>query len=101
MSLQSLRTIAVERDHETPKRTKAGRTPSQAAGAESPLTRTDVLIAAIPTEVLALYTGIVTVVVTNSDATERHLSMRWTLYLLGFVAIAVWQIGRASCRERV
>ena len=97
MSLQSLRTIAVERDHDDPKRTKTGRAPSRAPGAESPLTRTDVLIAAIPTEVLALYTGVVTVVVSNSDAANRHLSMRWTLYILGFVAIAVW-LGGAYVR---
>ena len=77
MSLQSLRTIAVERDHDDPKRTKTGR--------------------AIPTEVLALYTGVVTVVVSNSDAADRHLSMRWTLYILGFVAIAVW-LGGAYVR---
>ncbi len=79
MSLQTLTTIAAERDQGVPKKKTSKRSAEQASDADSPLSNTDVLIAAIPTEVLALYTGLVTAITVNisSDAgADRHLFMR-------------------------
>ena len=93
MSMQTLNAIAVERDHAAPKKRKTGRAAPQAANADALLSKTDILIAAIPTEVLALYTGLVTAIIANtsSDAgADKHLLLRWGLYVAGFAAITVW-----------
>jgi hypothetical protein len=96
--------IAVERDEEAPRKKGSGRTAPQAGDAESPLSRTDVLIAAIPTEVLALYTGIVAVILTNSSE-DKHMMLRWILYAAGFLAISFWLVSdylrkRATSRKK-
>lgn len=93
VSLQTLTTIAAERDQGVPKKKTSKRSAEQAPDADSPLSNTDVLIAAIPTEVLALYTGLVTAITVNisSDAgADRHLFMRWILYAVGFCGIVAW-----------
>ena len=93
MSLQALNTIAAERDQDVPKKKTSKRTAPQAQDAESPLSKTDILIAAIPTEVLALYTGLVTAItvnISNNAGADKHLLMRWILYVAGFCGIVAW-----------
>ena len=68
MSVRALATLAVKRD------------------AEAPETKTyaDTLIHAIPTEVLALYTFVVTEIVgTISAGDDERLSLRWIVFAAG------------------
>jgi uncharacterized membrane protein len=100
MSIQSMANLAEERDSGTPRRPAARRSAARAAqpAPTDQQTRTDVLISAIPTEVLGPYTAIVGVVVSTIDSGEGDRAfLRWTLYGVGLLAIVFW-LGSAYLR---
>jgi hypothetical protein len=103
MSLRSMTDLALERDSGTPPRRQLrGR---QAAGQGAPAaaaqpSRSDVLVSAIPTEVLGPYTAIVGVIVATIGPSEPDRSvLRWALYCGGLIAIVLW-LGSVYLRER-
>ena len=55
-------------------------------------TYADALVSAIPTEVLALYTFVVTEVVgtITSPTDDKHLRLRWITFAAGFAAIVLY-----------
>jgi hypothetical protein len=92
VSLNSLANLAVQRDAGTPAKTAV------AAEDENPATEaqnwTDVLTAAIPTEALALYTFLTgAIIATISAGEDERLTMRWIIYVAGFVIIAAYLFG--------
>jgi hypothetical protein len=77
MSVRSLTTLAVERDTEDP--------PGQGF--------TDVLISAIPSEVLGLYTFVVTAIVgTITAGDDKQLGLRWVVFAAGVLATVVYLV---------
>src|SRR4051812_38282606 len=105
MSLRALSRTAVERETESgPRRVKAPRERTDAEGVietlPDPLTEphsyADALVSAIPTEVLALYTFVITEIVgtITSDNDDKHLWMRWILYGVSIAAICVYLYGK-------
>jgi len=91
MSLSTLGTIAVQRDKQAPRRSK--RRPATAGEMNDTEQRgyANVLVAAIPTEPLALYTALVGTIVAGIEAGEDSmLDMRWAIYAAGIVFIVAW-----------
>jgi hypothetical protein len=91
MSLQSLTTIAAQRDTGGPK--KANPTPATTEDATKTVSGgyLDVLVSAIPTEPLGLYTFLVGVVVgTISTGESKLLGMRWAIYGATIAFIIAW-----------
>jgi uncharacterized membrane protein YvlD (DUF360 family) len=78
MSVRSLTNLAVERDEEQP--------PEKGF--------TDVLISAIPSEVLGLYTFVVTAIVgtITSDSDDKQLSLRWIVFAAGVLGTVVYLV---------
>jgi hypothetical protein len=78
MSVRSLTALAVERDEEQPPQTGF----------------TDVLISAIPSEVLGLYTFVVTAIVgtITSDSDDKQLSLRWVVFGAGVLGTVVYLV---------
>jgi hypothetical protein len=95
MSLRSLATIAAERDGGTPTKTtrKTAAANEQQGEAETrKASPGDVLVAAIPTEVLALYTFATSAFVASVSTGDARLGLRWGVYVAGFVAIAAYLV---------
>jgi uncharacterized membrane-anchored protein len=90
MSVRSLTTLAVERDTES----------------SDGKTYADALIGAIPTEVLALYTFVVTAIVgTITVDDDKQLSLRWTVFAAGVAGTVVYLVvsyvrARRAARKR-
>lgn len=83
MSVGALGALGVLRDGETPKRKAAGRAP--AAAADESVKMRDLVVAAIPTELVATYTFLVATVVGFIDIEAgEHLDgfepLRWALF---------------------
>lgn len=104
MSVQGLAMLAVARDAGQPKTAKrkavhlatqdsvdTGRAPATLA------TTGDALVAAIPTEPLALYTGLTAAITalfaTDVARSEQYLPLRWTIFAVSIVVVAVWVVG--------
>ncbi len=88
MSLRTLQSIALERDVRSPTRSLPGEEGEVVA---APMKRADLLVAAIPTEVLAPYTALIGLVVATIDPGEsRRVVLRWGIYLAGFAAIVIY-----------
>jgi hypothetical protein len=94
MSLNSLTNLAVERDVGEPKkRPTPKRRDETPPVAEEKHTYADALVSAIPTEVLALYTFLVTEIVgTITVGEDKRLTMRWIVYAAGILAIIVYLV---------
>jgi cation transport ATPase len=94
MSLSTLTKIAIQRESGAPKTTKrksaAGEVATEERGYLS------ALVAAIPTEPLALYTFLVATIEANGD---QRLFMRWAIYVVTIVVIALW-VGASFLRNR-
>jgi hypothetical protein len=91
MSMRSLTTIAAQRNHGPPQ--KAEPEPTGDADARKTVQGQflDVLVAAIPTEPLALYTFLIGVVVGTIDLGEsQRLGLRWAIYVGGLAFVAAW-----------
>lgn len=98
MSLNSMLEIERERDAgEAPKK-RVRRTTGEVE--DEPKKTGDILINAVPTEVLAPYTAIVAGIVATIDAGESsRIGLRWALYGAGFLAILLY-LGAAYRRRR-
>lgn len=96
MSIRSMSELAVERDLRRPRkpgprRAGAGGEDDRDVEAQS---RSDILISAIPTEVLAPYTFLIGVIVSTIDPNEdERLGLRWTVYGVAFAFIVIALFG--------
>jgi hypothetical protein len=93
MSMRSLTTIAAQRNQGRPQ--KAEPDPREEEDTKKTVEGgfLDVLVAAIPTEPLALYTFLAGVVVGTIDLGEsQRLGLRWGIYVGGLVFVAAWLI---------
>jgi hypothetical protein len=103
MSVRSLTVLAAARDTGVPMSATRKAKPDDAAAVdagprgESAATAGDAVVAAIPTEALALYTGLVSGVVAliadGTKAAEQYVPLRWWLYGVTCAFIAVWVVG--------
>jgi hypothetical protein len=118
MSINALADIAVQRDETAPRRVTSRTRHRRGARREAEPAVTpaleqlpqqgyaDALISAIPTEILGLYTFVLTGIVGATDlAKHEQLLARWLLYVAGFVAIgatlvATYQRRKPSARAR-
>lgn len=91
MSLNALTNLAVERDAGEPKKRPSPKSRAETPAEDEKHSYADALVSAIPTEVLALYTFVVTEVVgTITAGDDKRLDMRWILYSAGIAAIVVY-----------
>jgi cation transport ATPase len=89
MSLSTLTKIAIQRESGAPKTTKRKSAAGQVATEERGYLSS--LVAAIPTEPLALYTFLVATIVSTIEAEgDQRLFMRWAIYAATIVVIALW-----------
>jgi hypothetical protein len=91
MSLSRLSAVAVQRETTPPQRAK--KKPKTAAETQATETQgyVDLLVAAIPTEPLALYTFVVGGIVATIDSGEsQRLGLRWGIYVVMLVFIVLW-----------
>lgn len=106
MSLSTLSAVAVQRDEGTPRRTKPKPKTAAEAEATEPRPYVSLLVAAIPTEPLALYTFVTAGIVATIDAGDsEQLFLRWTIYAVMILFIVVWLAtsylrGRAAEKKR-
>lgn len=106
MSVSTLGTIAVQRDNGPPKRSKSK--PKTAVESDETEDRGyfNLLVAAIPTEPLALYTFLTAGIVATIDPGEdERLLMRWVIYAAMIAFIIGWlgstySRGRAANKKR-
>jgi hypothetical protein len=90
MSLSTLTKIATQRDSAAPRTTKKKPGPGSEVGTEERGYLSS-LVAAIPTEPLALYTFLVaTIVATIGPGDDERLFLRWAIYATTIVLIALW-----------
>ncbi len=90
MSLSTLTKIATQRDSGAPRTAKKKPTPGAEVDTEERGYLSS-LVAAIPTEPLALYTFLVaTIVATIGPRDDQRLSLRWAIYAATIVVIAMW-----------
>jgi hypothetical protein len=91
MSMSQLASTALQRDQDAPKQTKRKpRSKTEAAETEQQ-GYAGVLIHAIPTEPLALYTFLIAAIVATIDAGEdTRIELRWWIFAVTIVFIAVW-----------
>ena len=85
MSIKSISVVETQRDTGTPQ--------DKVGDANKP--KSEALVDAIPTEILAPYTAILAVIVANADAGEWEVG-RWVLYVIAaaIIPIAVWWLWR-------
>jgi hypothetical protein len=100
VSLSTLSAIAAQRDAGAPRRS----TPKPESAAEARATEErgymNVLVSAIPTEPLALYTFLTAGIVATIDAGEdQRIGLRWGIYAAMIVFIVAW-LGAAYLRGR-
>jgi hypothetical protein len=100
MSLSTLSTIAAQRDKGVPIRSKPKPDSAEETRATEERGYMNVLVSAIPTEPLALYTFLTAGIVATIDAGEtQRLGLRWGIYGATIVFIAAW-LGAAYLRGR-
>ncbi len=104
MSVRSLISLAAARDKGTPTKAKrkavprgGGRAVESDSKEQTPVTAGDALVSAIPTEPLALYTGLVSAIVAlfseGTESTERYVPLRWWMFALAIVFVLLWVVG--------
>jgi hypothetical protein len=100
MSLSTLRTIAVQRDQSAPQRAKTKPMSATEARETEERSYINVLVGAIPSEPLALYTFLVgSIVATIDEGESDRLGMRWAIYGCMMLFIVLW-LGIAYYRDR-
>jgi len=111
MSVRGLIEVAAERDQGVPMRLEskveplpaaegarvryavAGTPPAEAEKAQ-PQGYLDLLVTAIPTEPLALYTFLIAGIVTTIEpGSDQRLTMRWVIFGVAAAFIAIWMAG--------
>lgn len=91
MSLSRLSAVAVQRETAPPQRAKKKPKTAEETRATEAQGYVDLLVAAIPTEPLALYTFVVGGIVATIDSGEdERLVLRWAIYGAMIVFIALW-----------
>jgi uncharacterized membrane-anchored protein len=91
VSLSSMLQVELDRDTTTPKKRVRTRAAEKTEPTEEEQGRTDLLIHAIPTEVLAPYTALVGGIVATIDAEESDQAfLRWAIYTVGLAAIILY-----------
>jgi hypothetical protein len=91
MSISRLSAVAVQRNTTSPRRAKKKPKSEQEAKATEQQGFVDLLVAAIPTEPLALYTFVVGGIVATIDSGEdERLALRWGIYGAMILFIALW-----------
>jgi hypothetical protein len=103
MSMRSLTVLAEARDTGAPMTAKRkaksddGHTVASGPSGETEVTAGDALVAAIPTEPLALYTGLVSAIVAlfveGSKSTEQYVPLRWWLFSATCAFVVSWVVG--------
>jgi uncharacterized membrane-anchored protein len=101
VSLNTMLQVELDRDATTPKkRVRRKSADKTSVPTEEEQKRTDLLIHAIPTEVLAPYTALVGGIVATIDPGENDQAfLRWTIYVVGLAAIALY-LGVSYARQR-
>jgi hypothetical protein len=91
MSISRLCAVAVQREVASPQRAKKKPKTAEEVRATEQQGYVDLLVAAIPTEPLALYTFVVGGIVATIDSGEdERLVMRWAIYGVMTAFIALW-----------
>jgi hypothetical protein len=93
MSVRGLNEVAVQRDLGEAQR--VADQPQKADGAEQTKSQgyLDLLVTAIPTEPLALYTFVIAAIVaTIGDGGDRRLTMRWIIFAVTTGFIVLWML---------
>jgi hypothetical protein len=91
VSLSTLSSIAAQRDKGSPRRAKAKPKTPEEVRATQERGYLNVLVSAIPTEPLALYTFLTAGIVATIDAGEsERLGLRWGIYAAMVVFIIAW-----------
>src|SRR2546429_591774 len=103
MSIRSLTVLAEARDVGAPMTAKrkaksdAGQTVAPGPSGETAVTAGDALVAAIPIEPLALYTGLASAIVAlfaeGSKSTEQYVPLRWWLFGATCAFVVAWIVG--------
>src|SRR6476469_5571536 len=91
MSMSTLSAVAIQRDKGEPQRAK--RKPKTDAEARETEAKGyfNLLVSAIPTEPLALYTFLIAGIVATIDSGEnQRLTMRWIIYAAMIFFIVLW-----------
>ena len=91
MSMSTLSAVAIQRDKGKPQRVK-GKPETEAETKETEASGYfDLLVSAIPTEPLALYTFLIAGIVATIDTGEdQRLTMRWIIYAAMVLFIVLW-----------
>lgn len=93
--------IAVQRDEQPPTKLKKAPSRKEQPPEAVPQGWTDVLVAAIPTEVLAVYTSVIGIVVGTIQAgDDERVALRWLLYGATTLIVFAW-LTAAYRRARV
>ncbi|MFL5898138.1 MAG: hypothetical protein ACJ76D_06690 [Solirubrobacterales bacterium] len=91
MSMTRLSAVPAQREHGGARRLKRGATSEQDAQTSERQGYLDLLVTAIPTEPLALYTFLIGGIVATIDKGEsQRLTMRWVIYFVMIAFILVW-----------
>lgn len=93
MSVKGLNEVAAQRDNGQPVRVRSKPTSTQAAKETEKQGYLDLLITAIPTEPLALYTFLIAGITSTIDpGSDQRLTMRWIIFGVTVLFIAAWMI---------
>ncbi|HEX6781938.1 MAG TPA: hypothetical protein VF125_07900 [Solirubrobacterales bacterium] len=93
MSVRALNEIAAQREQGGARKIKRQPASQKATKEVERQGYLDLLVGAIPTEPLALYTFVVAGVVTTIDpGTDQRLTMRWVLFAAAIAFILAWMI---------
>jgi hypothetical protein len=97
MSSRAARALGVQRQVAAPVKTDEGLIVDTGSGKQASVTAVDTLVAIIPSETIAFYTPIMTVVVSqvlkDTPEPDRYMGLRWSLWVAGIV-ITVLLIAR-------
>jgi hypothetical protein len=93
MSVRALNEIAAQREHGGARRIKGRPASAEATKEVERQGYLDLLVGAIPTEPLALYTFLVAGIVATIDpGTDQRLTMRWIIFGAAIAFIVAWMI---------
>lgn len=94
MSVRALNEVAAQRDQGGARRIEGRPVSSEEVRKTEKQGYLDLLVAAIPTEPLALYTFLIAGIVATLDpGSDQRLTMRWVIFGVTAVFIFVWMVG--------
>jgi hypothetical protein len=93
MSVRVLNQVAAQRDQGQPQRLEGKPDSAEAAKKAESQGYLDLLVAAIPTEPLALYTFLIAGIVATIDpGSDQRLTMRWIIFAAMVFFIVAWMV---------